>query len=83
MKGEYVLKIAEPMDEVVYLDRLQLVVVGHPADVRVYPDERFTSPGPPPSQDLLAFRQEIFPEKGAIIAAAMSPKPCGIGIARP
>src|SRR5207245_444745 len=37
--GEYVLKIAEPMDEVTYLDRLQMVVLDHPADVVVYPDE--------------------------------------------
>jgi hypothetical protein len=58
--GQYVLKIAEPMDEVTYLDRLQLVVLDHPADVRVYPDERFTD-GPPPSQDLLALRGEVFP----------------------
>jgi hypothetical protein len=59
--GHYVLKIAEPMDEVTYLDRLQLVVLDHPGDVRVYPDERFVAEGPPPSQDLLAFREEVFP----------------------
>ncbi|HJT78796.1 MAG TPA: FG-GAP-like repeat-containing protein, partial [Gemmataceae bacterium] len=59
--GQFVLKIAEPMDEVTYLDRLRLVVLDHPADVRVYPDERFPGDGPPPTQDLLAFRQEIFP----------------------
>jgi Tfp pilus assembly protein PilF len=60
--GKYLLKVAEPMDEIAYLDRLQLVVVDHPAGVRVYPDERFCS-GPPPSQDLLAFRtdQQVFP----------------------
>jgi Tfp pilus assembly protein PilF len=60
--GKYLLKVAEPMDELSYLDRLQLVVVDHPQGVRVYPDERFWS-GPPPSQDLLAFRtdQRIFP----------------------
>jgi hypothetical protein len=59
--GQYVLKIAEPMDEVTYLDRLRLVVLDHPADVRVYPDERFADGGPPPTQELLAFRQEIYP----------------------
>jgi hypothetical protein len=58
--GQYVLKVAEPMSEVVYLDRLQLVALDHPKDVRVYPDERFSS-GPPPSQDLFAFREEIHP----------------------
>ncbi len=59
--GHYLLKVAEPGDEVTYLDRLSLVVVDHPADVRVYPDERFTDP--PPSQDLLVFRDEIHPRQ--------------------
>src|SRR5205823_10938358 len=59
--GSYVLKIAEPMDEVTYLDRLQLLVLDHPRDVRVYPDERFSTDGTTPSQDLLAFREEVFP----------------------
>ena len=60
--GFYILKVAEAMNEVTYLDQLKLEVVDHPADVRVYPDERFVISGPPPSQQLLAFRagQEIF-----------------------
>src|SRR5262249_13947572 len=61
LQGDYVLKVAEPMAEVTYLDQLQLVVLDHPADVRVYPDERFATAAPPASQDLFAFRQEIFP----------------------
>jgi hypothetical protein len=59
--GQYILKITEPMDETTYLDRLQLVVVDHPPDVRVYPEERFVTTGPPPSQQLVAFSQEIYP----------------------
>jgi tetratricopeptide (TPR) repeat protein len=59
--GQYLLKVAEPMDEVVYLDRLQLVVIDHPADAQVFPDERFVSSGPPSSQDLLVFRRQLFP----------------------
>jgi hypothetical protein len=61
--GEYILKLAEPMNEVTYLDRLQLVVVDHPADVQVYPDERFTLEGPPASQEMLALGKAIFPVK--------------------
>lgn len=61
--GHYVLKIAEPMDEVVYLDRLQLIAVDHRADVRVYPDERFAMGSEQPSQDVLAFKEEIYPLK--------------------
>jgi tetratricopeptide (TPR) repeat protein len=59
--GQYVLKITEPMDETTYLDRLQLVVVDNPPDVRVYPEERFVTTGPPPSQQLVAFGKEIYP----------------------
>ncbi len=58
--GFFVLKIAEPMSEVSYLDKLQLAVIDHPAGVRVYPDERFST-GSPPSQDLIAFDREIHP----------------------
>jgi hypothetical protein len=61
LDGSYVLKIAEPMDEVTYLDRLQLLVIDHPDDLAVFPDERFSTDGQPPSQDLLAFRERIFP----------------------
>jgi hypothetical protein len=60
--GQYLLKIAQPMQEVVYLDWLELLALDHPADTHVYPDERFSS-GPPPSQDILAFRKQIFPDK--------------------
>src|SRR5207248_1009330 len=61
--GEFILKLAEPMNEATYLDRLQLVVVDHPADVEVYPDERFTLESPPASQEMLALGQAIFPVK--------------------
>ncbi len=61
--GHYVLKIAEPMDEVTYLDRLELVVLDHPADIRVYPDERFGTSQLLARQELFAFRQAIFPVK--------------------
>lgn len=63
--GFYTLKIGEPMDEVTYLDHLQLAVIDQPAGMSVFPDERFTLSGPPPSQDLLAYRDDkrVFPVK--------------------
>jgi tetratricopeptide (TPR) repeat protein len=61
--GSYRLKASNPMNEVHYLDRLQLTVIDHPADVKVFPDERFVTLGDPVSQDLLAFREEIYPVK--------------------
>jgi tetratricopeptide (TPR) repeat protein len=63
--GKFVLKIGEPMDEVLYLDRLQLDVIDHPAGVSVFPDERFATADPQPTQERLFFRNadRIFPIK--------------------
>jgi Tfp pilus assembly protein PilF len=59
--GRYVIKIAEPMDEIMYLDGAKLVVIDHPADLSVFPDERFAVADPPPSQELLFFKDRLFP----------------------
>jgi hypothetical protein len=61
--GAFVFKIAEPMDEVTYLDRLELQVLDLPNGHEVYPDERFAGAGPEPTQDLLVFSKQIFPFK--------------------
>lgn len=37
--GRYELRITNELEEVLYLDRAQLVVIEHPADVEVYPNE--------------------------------------------
>ncbi|HEY1187189.1 MAG TPA: FG-GAP-like repeat-containing protein [Gemmata sp.] len=60
--GHFVIKIAEPMDEVLYLDHLRLAVLDHPADLSVFPDERFVFSGPEPTQKLLAFRTRYLPK---------------------
>jgi tetratricopeptide (TPR) repeat protein len=60
-EGRYLLSITEPMNEITYLDKLQLIAIDHPVEVRVYPDERFATSGPPASQDLIAFDREVFP----------------------
>ena len=61
--GRYVLRIAEPMDEVMYLDHVRLDVIDHPADAVVYPDERFATAAPAPTQKLQQFRTRVFPAK--------------------
>ncbi len=65
--GKFVLKVAEPMDEVMYLDKLRLDVIDHPADVSVFPDERFATSEPEPTQERLFFRdsERIFAAKAA------------------
>lgn len=54
--GKYWIKIAEPMDEVLYLDRLQWIAVDHPIGEHILPDERFVISAPPPTQELLRLR---------------------------
>jgi hypothetical protein len=73
--GAYVLKMAEPMDEITYLDQVQLVAIDHPAGVSVYPDERFATDGLP-SGELIAFKKRIFPvraidHRGRDVTAAL------------
>jgi hypothetical protein len=62
-EGNYVLRFAEPMDEVTYLDRLQLAAIDHPAGVYVYPDERFATDDRPASQEIFSFRDMVYPVK--------------------
>jgi hypothetical protein len=59
--GDFILRVAEPMDEVTYLDRLQLLVIDHPQGAGVYPDERLATADPGPTQDLLSFERPIYP----------------------
>jgi hypothetical protein len=61
--GRYMLRIAEPMDEVTYLDRLRLDVIDLPPGVDVFPDERFATSDPPPTQERLFFRERFFARK--------------------
>ncbi|MFO0937575.1 MAG: VCBS repeat-containing protein [Gemmataceae bacterium] len=59
--GQYVLRIAEPMDEVMYLDRVQLLAIDHPVGSLVYPDERFAVADPQPTEKPQLFRQRAVP----------------------
>jgi Flp pilus assembly protein TadD len=60
-EGVYELRICEPMEEVAYIDRLELIAVDHPREVDVYPDERLAITGPPPTQELLCPADPVFP----------------------
>ena len=44
--GYLSVRFGEPMEEVNYIDQLRMVAVDHPADVEVYPDERFLDDPP-------------------------------------
>ena len=46
--GRYELRVTNELEEVLYVDRLQLVAVAHPAEVEVYPNEGMIDPPLPP-----------------------------------
>ncbi len=59
--GSLELRISEPMEESAYIDRLELQAVDHPANWRVFPDERAVATGPGPTHELLVVSQPIYP----------------------
>ncbi len=60
-RGVLRLSVTEPMDEVAYIDRLQLEVVDRPSGVSATPDERFAPTGPRPTGELMAWKKAIEP----------------------
>lgn len=48
--GAYEFRFTDQMEEVVYLDRAQLTVVDHPADVKVFGNDRWQPDGPAPTE---------------------------------
>jgi hypothetical protein len=59
--GRYLLRVAEPLEEVAYLDQLFLRAYDHPTDWEIYPDERFTGTAPFPTGRAIAVAKKIFP----------------------
>jgi tetratricopeptide (TPR) repeat protein len=57
--GRYELRATNELEEVLYLDRMQLLAVAHPADVQVFPDEGMTEP--PKEHRLFAVRDAAPP----------------------
>ncbi|HJQ24648.1 MAG TPA: FG-GAP-like repeat-containing protein [Blastocatellia bacterium] len=45
--GRFELRVTNELEEVLYVDRLQLIAVAHPADTEVYPNEGMTEPPRP------------------------------------
>lgn len=59
--NEYVVKIVEPLEEVVYVDELTLWVVEHPAKTSIYPHELMAVGIAPPVPEVVCLSQEIEP----------------------
>lgn len=61
--GVYKLRVAEPMEEVCFLDELKLIVADHPAGTVVHADERLATAPPWPEGTLLCFGERHHPTK--------------------
>ena len=62
--GKLSFRFMEPLEEAVYLDRVGLLAVDHPADVDVYPNEYFAS-NPPYPPFKVVFSRDAKPPAGA------------------
>ena len=58
--GKYEIALTEELREVTYLDRVRLDVVDHPADVEIFPNERFSFP-PFPMPHVHTVREALVP----------------------
>lgn len=47
-QGRFELRVTNELEEALFIDRVQLIVVAHPRDVEVYPNEGMVSPPLPP-----------------------------------
>ncbi|MBL9086925.1 MAG: VCBS repeat-containing protein [Planctomycetia bacterium] len=61
--GRFVVQLLENLEEVSYLDEARLLVVDHPADLEVFPDERFAVAEPMPTDRLHAVATRVFPRR--------------------
>ncbi len=61
--GTYDVRLAEPLEEIVFADRIALTAIDHPADMAAVPDERFGGAGPPPGDRVYVHRtaDRVFP----------------------
>ncbi len=58
--GKLQIHITEELHEVSYLDKVQLIAVDHPSDIRIYTNDKFKSP-PYPEFRLFGARSAIHP----------------------
>jgi tetratricopeptide (TPR) repeat protein len=59
--GRYLLRLAEPLEEVTWLDHVALRVFDHPSHIEIHPDERFATQAPFPTGAPLAVAEKILP----------------------
>lgn len=63
--GRYILKLTNQLEEIIYMDALELVAIDHPADVVVFPNERLLSSPPYPEFSLFPL-ERLHPPLSAV-----------------
>ncbi|GIX07376.1 MAG: hypothetical protein KatS3mg115_1779 [Candidatus Poribacteria bacterium] len=61
--GFLLFSVAEPMEEVAYLDEVTLLAVDHPEGTSLYPEERFALNGELPSERIYLYQTPIYPRR--------------------
>jgi len=61
VRGDYVLQVTEPLEEVVYFDEAKLIAVDHPAGTEVFPNEMMPVNAPPPVFEAFVVEKPIEP----------------------
>ena len=59
--GKLMLRMQEPLEEVCYLDHVELLAVDHPPQTDLFPEERFSGDAPLPNGRMLVIRDRIHP----------------------
>jgi hypothetical protein len=59
--GRLLVKFAEPMEEVIYLDQARLLAIDHPEDSAIYPHEYFAAVAPQPPAEVFVTRDARAP----------------------
>jgi hypothetical protein len=55
------LRAVQQLEEVAYLDQVELVIVDHPAGTDIFPNERFMTAAPYPGFEVYEVRERVFP----------------------
>lgn len=58
---QYILKVVEPIEEVVYFDQAKLLAIDHPQDTQVFPNEMMAVNCDPPTFELFCFGDTLEP----------------------
>ncbi len=63
LDGRLELRVVQQLEEVAYIDRLEIVVVDHTADTEIFPNERFMTAPPYPEFEVYEVGERVLPRR--------------------